>query len=583
MGYISAYQDTFFVDVLEYFGIVKVGTEYLDIYLPNGVPTAPNAQAGGKGAEGVGSSSDTGEVSSSSVSREQELQDIEKNSSIGKDEDQDLDQEQDQDGSSEVQEGEKDSVQDNANDPFLVDFIGDEDPSKPWNWPFGKRAFVMFELMLLTCINYMGSSIYTPGQEEIQHDFKVGHVVGTLNLSMYVLGYGIGPIIFSPLSEVSTIGRMPLYIVTFLLFTALQVGCALVQNIAGLVILRFITGILCSPALATGGATVGDICTPRYVPRFLGAWAVGAVAAPVFAPILGAAMVEAKDWRWIFWLLLFMSAATVALLSVFFPETSHQAILHRRARRLRKLTGDNRYYTKKEREEQAEPLNVFIKNTLWRPFKMIALEPILQAFDVYISLCYGAFYLFFEAFPIVFAGIYHFTLVEVGLAYLGFCVGCVFAYGLLLVFQEKVIRRKFLQGKFRPELFLILAMAVGWCLPVSLFLFGWTAHVHWMLPIVSEIIFVLAVFNLFQATFSYLAVCYPNYVASAFAGNGFCRGVFAAAFPLFGQGMYNNLSTKRFPVAWGSSLVGFITIGLSLIPFVLYKYGPALRARSRFK
>ncbi|KAL3233166.1 GTPase-activating protein GYP2 [Nakaseomyces bracarensis] len=560
MGYIDSFQDTFFVDILEFCGVVKLGSEYLDIYLPNGVPTAPKPDE---------MTNSDGSETNSVPNREQDLEKTPTTSSYTN-------------NNNEMMNN-KDGMVAEVDDPFLVDFIGEKDPSHPWNWSFGKRAFVMTQLMLLTCINYMGSSIYTPGQEQIQHEFHVGHVVGTLNLSVYVLGYGIGPIVWSPLSEVSAIGRMPLYMVTFLLFTALQVGCALVKNIAGLVILRFITGILCSPALATGGATVGDICTPRYVPRFLGAWAVGAVAAPVFAPILGAAMVDAKDWRWIFWLLLFMCGATSIIIGFFFPETSHQAILYRRAKRLRTLTGDDRYYTKRNMEEKAEPLNEFIKKTLWRPFKMIALEPILQAFDIYLALCYGAFYLFFEAFPIVFVGIYHFTLIEVGLAYLGFCVGCIFAYILLLFFQEKFIRKKFLAGKFKPELFLVLAMWIGWCLPFSLFFFGWTAHIHWILPMVAEVFFVLAVFNLFQATFSYLAVSYPNYVASAFAGNGFCRGVFAAAFPLFGQGMYNNLSTKRFPVAWGSSLIGFITIGLSLIPFVLYKYGPALRARSRFQ
>lgn len=69
--------------------------------------------------------------------------------------------------------------------------------------------------MLLTCVNYMGSSIYTPGQLEIQNEFHVGHVVGTLNLSLYVLGYGLGPIVFSPLTEISSIGRLPVYMITF--------------------------------------------------------------------------------------------------------------------------------------------------------------------------------------------------------------------------------------------------------------------------------------------------------------------------------------------------------------------------------
>ena len=34
--------------------------------------------------------------------------------------------------------------------------------------------------------------------------------------------------------------------------------------------------------------------------------------------------------------------------------------------------------------------------------------------------------------------------------------------------------------------------------------------------------------------------------------------------------------------AWALSIFGFITIPLSLIPFVLYVFGPRLRARSKF-
>lgn len=468
-------------------------------------------------------------------------------------------------------------------DPFLVDWNGPDDPDLPLNWSLSKKVIVLVQVMLLTCINYMGSSIYTPGQEQIQSDFHVGHVVGTLNLSVYVLGYGIGPIIFSPLSEVYSIGRQGIYIITFLLFLLLQIGCATVNNIAGLVILRFITGILCSPTLSTGGATVGDVTHPHLVPKILGLWAVGAVAAPVLAPLLGACMVVAKGWRWIFWLLLWMSAATWIFVAVCFPETSHENILHRRAMRLRKLTGDNRYYTKASLDSESDLRSKkFWLEVVKKPFVIIFKEPIVLAFDMYIALCYGCFYLFFEAFPIVFVGVYHFTLVEMGVAYMGFCVGCCLAYALLFIFQDYIVRPRIMKYGFTPEVFLILAMMVSWLLPAALFIFGWTAQIHWMLPIFSEVLFVLAVFNLFQATFAYLAACFPKHVASVFAGNGFCRAGFACAFPLFGQAMYNNLGSKNYPVGWGSSLVGFISVGLSLIPFVLYKYGATLRARSSF-
>lgn len=467
-------------------------------------------------------------------------------------------------------------------DPFLVDWNGENDPEYPLNWSPLFRRFMIFQIMLLTCVTYMGSSIYTPGQEYIQDEFHVGHVTATLNMSLYVLGYGIGPIIFSPLSEVAKIGRQQLYIYTLFLFTIFQIGCATVHNVGGLIVMRFIAGILCSPSLATGGASLADMVRPEVLPPLLGLWAIGAVAAPVIAPLLGACMVIAKDWRWIFWFMTMICGACLILFILCMKETSHINILSRRAKRLRKQTGDSRYYTTQEvLDSQIEPKD-FIVKTLYRPIKMIIQEPIVLAFDFYIALVYGAFYLFFEAFPIVFVGVYHFTLIELGLSYFGFCVGCIFAYCFLRVFLMKVINPKFANNTFTPEAFLKLAMSTGWCLPLALFLFGWAASTHWIVPVISEVFFVIGTFNLFQATFAYLSISYPKYVASVFAGNGLCRSAFACAFPLFGQAMYNKLAIDGYPVGWGSSLIGFITIVLATIPFVLYKYGPALRAKSRF-
>ncbi|SCU77391.1 LADA_0A00210g1_1 [Lachancea dasiensis] len=530
MGYIHSYTNTFLVDVLEYTGLVTIDPHFVE----------------------------QGGLSSEDDSKES--QDLEAFAETSSTHHSPIDEK----------------------DPFLVDWNGPKDPENPLNWKRGKKALVVFEMMLLTCATYMGASIYTPGQMAIQEDFHVGHVVGTLNLSLYVLGYGLGPVVFSPLSEVARVGRQHIYIVTLFMFMMFQVGAATVNNIGGLAVIRFISGVLCSPSLATGGGTMGDIIQPEVVPVFIGLWAIGAVAAPVVAPLLGAAMVVAKGWRYVFWLLMWISAATLILLVIFFPETQHQNILHRRAARLRKQTGDNRYYTKQERLDSEVPLSSFMKEVFVRPFLIMALEPAVLAFDVYIALCYGAFYLFFEAFPIVFIEIYGFTLVEMGLAYMGFCVGCLIAYVALLVYLAKYIGPKFKNGTFTPEDFLPLSMAVCWALPLSLFLFGWTARVHWILPVISEMFFVLNVFNLFQSAFAYLAMVYPRYLASVFASNGFCRSVFACAFPLFGQAMYRNLGSEKYPVAWGSSLVGFFSIVLAIIPFFFYKYGPKMRGRSRY-
>ena len=166
----------------------------------------------------------------------------------------------------------------------------------------------------------------------------------------------------------------------------------------------------------------------------------------------------------------------------------------------------------------------------------------------------------------MFVDIYHFSLVEMGVAYMGFTAGCIFGYLALYIFQTKFIDPKFDSDAFEPEFLLPLNMVLGWIFPLSLFLFGWAASVPWMLVELSLFLFMFAVFILFQISFSYLAMCYLCHVASVFAGSALTRSLFACAFPLFGTAMYNDLAIEHYPVAWGSSLVGFVALGLSVIP-----------------
>jgi DHA1 family multidrug resistance protein-like MFS transporter len=48
---------------------------------------------------------------------------------------------------------------------------------------------------------YLGSTIYTPGLQDVMEEFGVGQTAGSLGMALYVLAYGMGPMLFSPLSE----------------------------------------------------------------------------------------------------------------------------------------------------------------------------------------------------------------------------------------------------------------------------------------------------------------------------------------------------------------------------------------------
>jgi MFS transporter, DHA1 family, multidrug resistance protein len=149
---------------------------------------------------------------------------------------------------------------------ILVDWYTTDDQENPQNWSNGKRFVVSFIICLYTWVIYSGSAIYTSSEQDVMDKFNVGPTAASLPLSFYVLAYGIGPLLWSPLSEIPAIGRSPVYAVTMGLFTILSLPAALVDNFAGLLVLRFLQGFLGSPCLATGGATMQDIYSLLYLP-----------------------------------------------------------------------------------------------------------------------------------------------------------------------------------------------------------------------------------------------------------------------------------------------------------------------------
>ncbi len=80
----------------------------------------------------------------------------------------------------------------------LVDWSGPNDPDNPMNWSTGAKFVVMIEVMILNFSFYAAAAIFTPSIPGIQEEFRVGSAAGTLGLSLFVIAYGIGPLIVSP-------------------------------------------------------------------------------------------------------------------------------------------------------------------------------------------------------------------------------------------------------------------------------------------------------------------------------------------------------------------------------------------------
>ncbi|KAJ7286873.1 major facilitator superfamily domain-containing protein [Mycena rebaudengoi] len=468
-------------------------------------------------------------------------------------------------------------------DPYLVGWDGDSDPENPRNWSFAKRAFVAFSISFLTFSIYIGSAIYTSSIPGLMSEFNVSLTTATLGLTLYVLAYGIGPMFLSPLQELPAFGRNPVYMATLFLFVIFQIPIVTASNMNTVLAMRFMTGFFGSPALATGGASMGDIFPAHQFAYVLGIWALGAVAGPITGPVIGGFAAQAKGWRWPMMELLWITSFAVVFLSLFLPETYGPTILLKRAQRLRKLTGNPELRTETERSEESKSAKEVVYEALVRPF-VLAKEPALAFANIYLGFVYAIFYLWFEAFPIVFNGIYHFDEGVGGLPFLAFIVSGGLTYTVYCLYQKYHIAPRYARAaaanvEVAPEIRLEIGLMASIFIPTSVLIFGFgsKASIHWIVPVIGAALYLPGIFLNFQSILVYITSAYPAYGASVLAGNDFFRSAIASVFPLFGRAFFTNLGLGP-----GSALLAGISFLLMPVFWLLLKYGHVLRQRSKY-
>ena len=274
-----------------------------------------------------------------------------------------------------------------------VDWVDETDPDNPKNWPFAYKCFVTFLVCVMTVFVYLGSSIVVPGIPELSEEFHISPTVASLSISLFVWGYGIGPMLLSPLTEIARIGRNWPYVISIGLFVIMQIPTALCNNVAGFMILRFIAGFLGSPVLATGGATMADIWNlDGGFMNGIAFWSYAACAGPGMGPLLSGFAVQEKGWHWIVWPLLCGTGLTWILVFFLMPETYGDAILTRRAIELRRVSGNEHLRSRGEERDAQVSLSQLAYSTLYRPLRMTFTEPVLFFSDLYIAYVYGITY-----------------------------------------------------------------------------------------------------------------------------------------------------------------------------------------------
>ncbi|KAN0112715.1 MFS general substrate transporter [Hyaloscypha variabilis] len=462
-------------------------------------------------------------------------------------------------------------------DPNLIEWDGPEDPENPMNWPTNKKWIVTLALGMMTFCVTFASSVFSNATVPVAELFGVSTEVTTLGTSLFVLGFGAGPLVWGPGSEI--FGRkLPLFFGYFC-FAIFQIPVAVAQNLYTIMLCRFFGGAFASAPLAIVGGALADFWGPVDRGVAVCVFAAATFIGPIAGPIMGGFITQSHlGWRWTAWITLIMAAlfGTIGFLIV--PETSHSKILQSRAKKIRFETKNWAIHS------QRDTINIDLKslvNTYFlRPFVMLFREPILLLITIYMALIYGILYLFFEAYPISFQEERGWNQGVGALPFLGIMIGVLCGGATITVITKTRFARKMKKhGRVIPEERLPPMILGSLILPIGLFWFAWTSspHITWVPQVLAGIPIGWGILMIFLQGLNYIIDVYLWHANSAIAANTLLRSLAGAGFPLFATQMYHNLG-----VNWATSLLGFLCIAMIPAPILFYLYGAKIRKMSKF-
>ncbi|EJD07445.1 MFS general substrate transporter [Fomitiporia mediterranea MF3/22] len=451
----------------------------------------------------------------------------------------------------------------------------ERDPRNPENYSRARKWAITIVASGLTGLVAAAASTYSIGSASMIRDLNCTQLQASVGLSVYALGFAVVPLVLAPLSE--ELGRQPLYVVTTFILLLSHIGVALAKNIQTVIVLRFIAGAAGSTGSTMVGGTVADIWAPHERGLPMAVFSIAAVSSTGTGPVF-AGWIEMNrhlEWRWIQWIHLMVTGVMFVAVVLIMKETRSSVLLTRLARKIRKETGDNRYRARIEDERGS--LRSLILVSCTRPVHLLVTEPVVTSFSLWAGFAWGILYVFLESIAPAFEQLHHFNIGEVGTVYVTILIGSVFGYFTNVFYQEKIYAKKFESRGHEARLY--SSCAAGVLFPASMFIYAWTslAHVHWIAMCIAITLCIWSIFMIYLAVFTYLADCYGPFASSALAGQSLSRNLAATIFPLFTIQMYNALTFK-----WANTLFACLALLMMPIPFILFRWGPQIRARSKF-
>ncbi|KAI1435376.1 major facilitator superfamily transporter [Xylaria sp. CBS 124048] len=463
-------------------------------------------------------------------------------------------------------------------DRGIVGWDSPEDPAMPLNYNRRHKWVIVTLLSLISLFSPLSSSILAPAISAISREFHTTDATkASFPVSIFLLGYVVGPLFLSPLSEIY--GRAVVLTVANVFFCVWHIGYALAPSLNSLIVFRFLCGVGGAGCMTLGGAVIGDMFPVVERGKALALWSIGPTIGPSLGPVIGAFIVGSIGWRWDPWIVFIPSTMVTLALAWYLPETRHSVLIDRKVKRLRKeLNRDDLVNCYDAPGESKLSQSKILLMGFTRPIKMLVLAPIVFLMTANLAFDYGTLYLLYNTISPTFEGQYGFTTDLTGLVYIALGIGYMIGLYIFSILSDRTVVRltKRNNGTFEPEMRLQLVLYFAAICPISFFWYGWTSFfkVHWIVPIIGLIPFGIAIVGIYLPTQAYIIDAYPVYAASGLAAFTVLRSIVAAFLPLAGTSLFDRLG-----LGWGASVLGFITFGLISIPLMVLLFGTKIRKR----
>ncbi|MDI1490414.1 MAG: hypothetical protein OHK93_001617 [Ramalina farinacea] len=447
---------------------------------------------------------------------------------------------------------------------FVVGYEGPDDVLNPHNWSKVTRIGATVNIAFIGWIVGFASSVDSAALKQASAEFGVSEVTESLATGLFLIGFGVGALFAGPVSE--TVGRNPVYIATLTLYMIFIMASGLAPNIGSQFVFRFIAGLFGATPLTCAGGSISDLWDPLE----------RVYAFPVFANAAGLV-----SWRWTEWVTLIISGLVLALVILFQPETYAPVLLAWKSKKLRELTGDERF--KAEIEIRDESFATRLGHSLYRPFVLTFTEPIIVSIALYLTVIYIILFTFLNGYTFIFTETYGFSEGITGLSFIGIGIGLCLASCLvpvMYIWAKRALAKAEAQGGSRlpPEFRLWFAMLGAPAIPISLLWMGWTTYpsISYWSPLAASVLFGYGILCVFISSYQYLIDGYEKYAASALASVTLIRYVAAGGMVEVAIPFYKNLG-----VHWTLTILACLSALLVPVPYLFYLYGPKIRKRSK--